>query len=40
MDLHVRETAVHLVLQTRGPEHDEAIMDAVRAAGYDPRLER
>jgi threonine dehydratase len=39
MDLHVRETAVQLVLQTRGPEHDEAIVDAVRAAGYDPRLE-
>jgi threonine dehydratase len=36
MDLHVRETAVQLVLQTRGPDHDQAIVDAVRAAGYQP----
>ncbi len=34
MDLHVRETAVQLVLQTRGPEHDRAIIEAVREAGY------
>jgi threonine dehydratase len=40
MDLHVRETAVQLVLQTRGPEHDAQILDEVRAAGYEPRLER
>jgi threonine dehydratase len=39
MDLHVRETAVQLVLETRGPDHDEAILQAVRSAGYDPRLE-
>ena len=38
MDLHVRETAVQLVLQTRGPEHDEQIIEAVRAAGYEPTL--
>ena len=36
VDLHVRETAVQLVLQTRGPDHDEAIVHAVREAGYDP----
>jgi threonine dehydratase len=36
MDLHVRETAVQLVLQTRGPDHDEQILDAVRDAGYEP----
>src|SRR3954447_14337280 len=35
-DLHVRETAVQLVLQTRGPEHDDQILEAVRAAGYQP----
>jgi threonine dehydratase len=34
VELHVRETAVHLVLQTRGPEHDEQIVSAVREAGY------
>src|SRR3954449_2190721 len=39
MDLHVRETAVQLVLQTRGPEHDEQIVEAVRAAGYEPSRE-
>jgi threonine dehydratase len=36
MDLHVRETAVQLVLQTRGPDHDERILAAVREAGYKP----
>ena len=36
LDLHLRETAVQLVLQTRGPEHDEKIVDAVREAGYEP----
>jgi threonine dehydratase len=36
MDLHVRETAVQLVLQTRGPDHDERILAAVRDAGYEP----
>jgi threonine dehydratase len=40
MDLHLRETAVHLVLQTRGPDHDAQIVEAVREAGYEPRLER
>jgi threonine dehydratase len=39
MDLHMRETAVQVVLQTRGPEHDEEIVEAVRSAGYEPRLE-
>jgi threonine dehydratase len=39
MDLHVRETAVQLVLQTRGPDHDEQILAAVRDAGYEPSRE-
>jgi threonine dehydratase len=39
MDLHVRETAVQLVLQTRGPDHDARIVEAVRAAGYEPEAE-
>lgn len=34
IDLHVRETAVQLVLQTRGPAHAQAVADAVRRAGY------
>jgi threonine dehydratase len=33
--LHVRETAIQLVLQTNGPEHGEAILAAVRAQGFD-----
>ena len=38
-DLHVRETAVQLVLETRGLEHAGEVSAAVRAAGYyEPRL--
>jgi threonine dehydratase len=33
-DLHVRETAVELVLETRGREHADHVMEAMRAAGY------
>ncbi len=35
--LHVRETGVEIALETRGPEHGESIMTALRAAGYDVR---
>ena len=34
IDLHVRESAVQLVLETRGPEHAEQVAQAVREAGY------
>jgi threonine dehydratase len=40
MDLHLRETAIHLVLQTNGPEHDEEILRAVKAEGFSVRIER
>jgi threonine dehydratase len=41
IDLHVRESAVQLVLETRGPEHAAVVTDAVRLAGYvEPRLLR
>jgi threonine dehydratase len=41
IDLHVRETAVQLVLETRGVEHARAVTDAVRGAGYaEPRALR
>jgi threonine dehydratase len=40
MELHVRETAIQLVLQTNGPEHDEEILAAVKAEGFAVRLER
>jgi threonine dehydratase len=40
-DLHIRETAVQLVLETRGAEHAHEVTAAVRAAGYaEPELVR
>jgi threonine dehydratase len=40
-DLHVRETAVQLVLETRGQEHAEQVKRAIREAGYaDARVLR
>jgi threonine dehydratase len=40
-DLHVRETAVQLVLETRGPEHAADVQRTVRGAGYaEPRMVR
>ena len=40
LDLHVRETAVQLVLETRGRDHARTVLDAVRAAGYEARVLR
>ncbi|MGA9858544.1 MAG: threonine ammonia-lyase [Solirubrobacteraceae bacterium] len=37
VSLHVRETGVEIALETRGPEHGEAILRALRDAGYDVR---
>jgi threonine dehydratase len=34
VDLHVRETAVELVIETRGPEHAERVRAAIGEAGY------
>jgi threonine dehydratase len=34
-DLHVRENAVHLVLETRNPAHARAVISDARAAGFD-----
>jgi threonine dehydratase len=40
-DLHVRESAVQLVLETRGPEHAAQVQRTVREAGYaEPRAVR
>jgi threonine dehydratase len=36
-DLHVRETGVQLVVETRGPEHARKVLDAVHQAGFDVR---
>jgi threonine dehydratase len=40
IDLHVGETAINLVLQTRGPEASQEILDAVREQGFSVRVER
>jgi threonine dehydratase len=39
IDLHVRETAIKLVLQTRGRDNGAEILDAVRAEGFAVRVE-
>jgi threonine dehydratase len=40
LDLHVRETAIELVIETRGQEHAEGVVAAMRAAGYETRVIR
>jgi threonine dehydratase len=40
LDLHVRETAVELVLETRGRDHAAEIMTALEAAGYASQIVR
>ncbi len=34
VDLHIRETGVQLVVETRGPEHADAVLAALADAGY------
>ena len=40
IELHVRETAIKLVLQTRGHQHGREIVDAARAEGFSIAVER
>jgi threonine dehydratase len=40
LDLHVRETAVQLVLETRGREHADDVLARVRETGYVARVVR
>ncbi|MTD43925.1 threonine ammonia-lyase [Conexibacter sp. W3-3-2] len=40
VDLHVRETAVQLVLETRGAGHADAVQHAIAGAGYAARVVR
>jgi threonine dehydratase len=40
IDLHVRETAIKLVLQTRGTENNLELLNAARAEGFTVRVER
>ena len=38
LDLHVRETAIELVLETRGQDHAQSVVAALRDAGYETRV--
>ena len=38
--LHVRETAVELVLETRGHEHAQRVLAALADGGYETRVLR
>jgi threonine dehydratase len=38
LDLHVRETAIELVLETRGPEHAQRVVETLRAEGYGTQV--
>jgi threonine dehydratase len=40
IEIHVRETGIKLVLQTRGPENNAEILEAARAEGFSVRVER
>jgi threonine dehydratase len=40
IDIHLRETAIKLVLQTRGPDSNQEILDAARAEGFSVRVEK
>jgi threonine dehydratase len=40
VDLHVRETAVELVIETRGAEHAERVLAALEAGGYGTAVKR
>jgi threonine dehydratase len=40
VDLHVRETLIRLVVETRGPDQGTAVVDALRADGFAVEVER
>jgi threonine dehydratase len=40
IEIHVRETAIKLVLQTRGSDNSQEILDAARAEGFSVRVEK
>jgi threonine dehydratase len=39
LDLHIQETAVQLVLETRGAEHAAAVRETISAGGYEEATE-
>jgi threonine dehydratase len=40
LDLHVRETAIELVIETRGQDHAAHVVDALGGAGYETQVIR
>jgi threonine dehydratase len=40
VDLHVRETGVELVLETRGRDHADDVLRQITDAGYEARVIR
>jgi threonine dehydratase len=40
LDLHVRETAIELVIETRGHDHADSVAEAMRTAGYEAQVLR
>jgi threonine dehydratase len=40
LDLHVRETAIELVVETRGRDHAERVLATLNGAGYPTRVLR
>jgi threonine dehydratase len=40
LDLHVRETAVELVLETRGHDHAQSVLDVLQDKGYEAQVVR
>ena len=40
LDLHVRETAVELVLETRGHEHAQRVLATLKEEGYEAQVLR
>lgn len=40
LELHVRETGIQLVLETKGRDHADEVLDKVHAAGYEARVVR
>jgi threonine dehydratase len=38
LDLHVRETAIELVIETRGHDHAETVVKTLDDSGYASRV--
>ena len=37
--MQISEVELRLSVETRGPEHRAAVVEVLRRAGYDPRVE-